>query len=213
MAHILLVGKGVSQLGRFELQIGTEQPTHKEVSMKSAVTVLVTISVGIFFSACSLVQRTMPGSTMSNAEILGLLNTIDHSEIDAGQLALQKASSPEVRSFASRMVSEHEMMMENIGRLAHRLSVQPQKPALASTMEDTHRNSMETLGAKSGSDFDKAYIAYQVTMHEQAVDLVGDVIGSVENQDLKLYLRQTKPDLQNHLVSSQSIERQVVAQQ
>lgn len=181
--------------------------------MKSAMTVLVTISVGILFSGCSLVQRAMPGSTMSNAEILGLLNTIDHNEIDAGQLALQKGATPEVRSFASRMVREHETMMRNTGRLAYRLSVQPQKPALASTMEDTHRDTMKTLGTKSGSDFDKAYIAYQVNMHEQAMDLVGEVIGSIENQDLKRHLSETKPDLQNHLVSAQSIERQMVAQQ
>ena len=181
--------------------------------MKSALTVLITIIAGILISGCSLVQRAMPGSTMSNAEIIGVLNAIDHNEIDAGQLALQKAPTPEVRSFASRMVREHEMMMQNTGRLAYRLNVQPQKPALASTMEDTHRDAMETLGTKSGSDFDKAYIAYQVNMHEQAVGLVGDVIGSVENQDLKLHLRETKPDLQNHLVSAQSIERQVVARQ
>jgi len=181
--------------------------------MKPALTVIITITAGILFSGCSLIQRTMPGSTMSNAEILGLLNTIDHNEIDAGQLALQKASTPEVRSFASRMVSEHEMMVQNTGRLAHRLSVQPQKPALASTMEDTHREMMETLGTKSGSDFDKAYIAYQAKMHEQAVDLVGDVISSVENHNLKVHLRETRPDLQNHLASAQSIERQMVAQQ
>lgn len=181
--------------------------------MKSAVTVVVTITAGIFISGCSLVQRAMPGSAMSNAEIISVLNTIDHSEIDAGQLALQKASTPEVRSFASRIVREHEMMMQNTGRLAHRLNVQPQKPALASTMEDTHREAMEKLGGKYGSDFDKAYIAYQVKMHEQALGLVKDAAQSVENQTLKLHLREMRPDLQNHLVSAQSIEQRVVAQQ
>jgi hypothetical protein len=54
--------------------------------MKSALAIVVTLTAGVLFSGCSLVQRTMPGS-MSNAEILGLLNTINRSEIDAGQLA------------------------------------------------------------------------------------------------------------------------------
>ena len=181
--------------------------------MKSALTVLITIIAGILISGCSLVQRAMPGSTMSNAEIIGVLNAIDHNEIDAGQLALQKAPTPEVRSFASRMVREHEMMMQNTDRLAHRLSVQPQNPALVSTMADTHREMMKKLGAKYGSDFDKAYIGYQIKMHEQALDLVKDVAESVENQSLKLHLREMRPDLQNHLTSAQSIEQQVVAQQ
>jgi predicted outer membrane protein len=103
--------------------------------MKSALTVVVTITASILLSGCSLVQRAMPGSTMSNAEILGLLDTINRSEIDAGQLAKQKASTPEVRSFASRMMSEHQMMVQKVNQSAARLSVQLQKPALASTME------------------------------------------------------------------------------
>lgn len=166
--------------------------------MKSALTV-VAITAGILFSGCSLAQRAMPGSTMSNAEVIGLLNTINRSEIDAGQLAKQTASTQEVRSFASRMVSEHEMMKQKVNQLAQRLSVQPQKPALASTMESTHQETMEELRTKSGSDFDKAYMAYQVKMHEQAVDLVNDVAHSADNQSLQLHLREATPDLQNHL--------------
>ena len=176
--------------------------------MKSALVVVVTITAGILLSGCSLVQRAMPGSTMPNAEILGLLNTINRSEIEAGKLAKQTASTQEVRSFASRMVSEHQMMMQNINQLAQRLSVQPQKPALASTLENTHQETMEELRTKSGSDFDKAYIAYQVQMHEQAVDLVNDAADSVDSPNLKLHLREARPDLQNHLAAAQSIDRE-----
>lgn len=176
--------------------------------MKSAVTVVVTITVGIVLSGCSLAQKMMPGSTMSNPEILGVLNTINRSEIDAGQLAKQKASTQEVRAFASRMQNEHQMMMQNINQLAQRMNMQPQKPALASTLEKTHQETMEELRNKSGSDFDKAYIEYQVKMHEQSVDLVKNAADSVDNPNLKLHLRQTVPDLQNHLASAQSVERQ-----
>jgi hypothetical protein len=45
-------------------------------------------------------------------------------------------------------------------------------------------------------------------MHEQAVDFVNDVTHSAENQSLNLHLRETRPDLQNHLAAAQSIERQ-----
>jgi putative membrane protein len=178
--------------------------------MKSALTVVITLTAtaGILFSGCSLVQRAMPGSTMSNGEILGLLNTINRSEIDAGELAKQKASTQEVRSFASRMVSEHQMMVQNTKELAQRLNVQPENPALASTLGETHQETMEELQAKSGSDFDEAYIAYQVKMHEQAVDLVNDAADSVDSPNLKLHLREARPDLQNHLAAAQSIEQQ-----
>jgi putative membrane protein len=176
--------------------------------MRPLLHVVITITVGFVLSGCSLAQRMMPGSTMSNQEILGVLNTINRSEIDAAQLAKQKGSTQEVRSFASRMLNEHQMMMQNMNQLARRMNMQPQKPALATTLEQTHQETMEELRNKSGSDFDKAYIEYQVKMHEQSVDLVKDAAHSVDHPNLKLQLRQTVPDLQNHLASAQSVERQ-----
>lgn len=179
----------------------------KEVSIKSTLTVAVTITVGIVLSGCVLTQRMIPGS-MSNSEILGVLDTINRSEIDAGLLAEAKATAPEVRSFASRMVSEHERMMEDFNELARGMDVRPQKPVLAFTLNNTHRDAMEELRGKSGSDFDKAYIEYQVKMHEQAINLVKNAANQVENFNLKQHLREARPDLQNHLALAESIELQ-----
>lgn len=176
--------------------------------MQGVLTVIITISACIMFSGCSLVQRAMPGSTMSNAEILGVLNAINRGEIDAGELATQKAFSQEVRSFASRMVREHQAMAQKTNQLAQRLDMQPQKPALASTMGDTHQDTMEELRTKSGSDFDNAYIAYQVEMHRQAIDLVNDVADAVDSPNLKMHLHEAKPELQNHLAAARSVETQ-----
>ena len=175
--------------------------------MKSVLTVAVTITAGIVLSGCVLTKKMMPG-TMSSSEIFGVLDTINRSEIDAGKLAKEKATAPEVRSFASRMVSEHERMMEEMNELARRMDVQPQKPALAFTLNASHQDAMEELRDKSGSDFDKAYIEYQVKMHEQAVDLVKNAADEADNFSLKKHLRETRPELQNHLASAESIERE-----
>ncbi|MDC8447298.1 MAG: hypothetical protein LV473_02960 [Nitrospira sp.] len=55
--------------------------------MKLLVTVAAMMSICALVAACSLVERAMPGATMSDANLLGVWNTINHSEIDAGQLA------------------------------------------------------------------------------------------------------------------------------
>jgi len=175
--------------------------------MKSVLTVAVTITAGIVLSGCVLTQKMMPG-TMSSSEIFGVLDTINRSEIDAGKLAKEKATAPEVRSFASHMVSEHERMMEDMKQLARRMDVQPQKPALAFTLNASHQDAMEELRDKSGSDFDKAYIEYQVKMHEQAIDLIRNGADEADNFSLKKHLRETRPELQNHLASAESIERE-----
>jgi putative membrane protein len=173
--------------------------------MKSALIAALIFTAGIVLPGCVLTQKMMPG-TMSNSEILGVLDTINRSEIDAGKLAKEKATAPEVRSFASRMVSEHERMMEDMDQLAKRMDVQPQKPALAFTLNDAHQDTMEKLRDKSGSDFDQAYIEYQVKMHEQAIDLVKNATNEVGNFSLKKYLRETRPELYSHLDSAQFIQ-------
>lgn len=173
--------------------------------MKSSLTVAVTITAGIVLSGCVLTEKMMPG-TMDNSEIFGVLDTINRSEIDAGSLAKEKATAPEVRSFASRMISEHQKMMQDADELAQRMDVRPQKPALAFSLNDTHQDAMESLRDKTGADFDKAYMDYQVKMHEQAVNLVNNAADQVKNFSLKKHLRETRPDLHSHLDSAQSIQ-------
>lgn len=179
----------------------------------SAHSFVVTLTAALLLSGCSLVQGTMPASTMSNPEILGLLTTIHSGEIEAGQLAKQAASAPQVRAFASRMVSEHQTMKQNIDGLAKDLHVQPYKPALASTIEGIHQKTMEQLRTKSGSDFDKTYMAYEVKMHEHAVALVRKTKDSVANQEIQEELRNVRPHLQNHLAAAEYIEHEIGSQQ
>jgi putative membrane protein len=172
----------------------------------------IAILTGAVLSGCSWFQWAMPGATMSDANVLAMLDTIDRSEIDAAHLAKQKASSEDVRSFASRMLSEHQAMTQESRQLGQVMNVQPEMPALASTAEKTHQETMEELRNKSGRDFDQAYIEYQIKMHEQAIGLVRDTAGSVDNSRLQRHLRQARPELESHLSAARAVEQQLVAQ-
>jgi len=176
--------------------------------MKCATIATGILPVAVILSGCSMAQRAMPGATMSDANVLSVLNTIDRSEVEAARLAQQKAS-PEVRAFATRMIDEHQAKTQETRELGQRMDVSPDKPALAKTLEKTHRETMEELQGKSGRDFDQAYIEYQITMHEQAVDLVQETADEVKNSRLQQHLRRTRPDLERHLSAARALERQV----
>lgn len=178
--------------------------------MKSLLAVAAMLSACALVSACSLVERTMPGATMSDADLLGVLHTINHSEIDAGQLARDRALSEEVLAYASRMVNEHQMLMQDADRLAHRIGMEPHKPALASTFENAHRKAMEELRDNAGLNFDKSYIGYQITMHQQAVNLVKGAVEWVNDPQVKRFLGEAVPNLQSHLEAAQSVQRRIL---
>jgi len=174
--------------------------------------VALALSAGGLLTGCAAAQRAMPG-TMSDANVVAVFNTIDRSEIEAAQLAKQKASSPTVRDFAERMMDEHRAMLDKRRDLAGRLNIQPEKPQLASALNDTHQESMEELRKKSGADFDRAYLDYQVKMHEQAAKLAEETGESTDHSRLKQHLMEARSDIRSHLASAQDIQRQAVAQQ
>ena len=148
-------------------------------------------------------------STLSDANRMSVFLTIDVHEIEVAQLALEKASSNPVRTYATQMVDDHSMMLQHNLQLAKR--VQPDKPDLAAALEHTHQETMEALRTKSGEDFDRAFVTNQVAMHQQALKLVDDLADSADDLRLQVYFKQTRPDLQFHLASAQRLKRQWVA--
>ena len=119
---------------------------------------VITILAGLILSGCSLFQSTMPGATLSDANVLAMLDIINLIEIDSSNLAQHKASSEEVRTFASIMLSEHTAIMQGTRELAQQINVDPQTPVLASAVGKRHQETMEELRRISGADFDQAYL-------------------------------------------------------
>ncbi|UVT20352.1 MAG: DUF4142 domain-containing protein [Nitrospira sp.] len=177
--------------------------------MKSIVMVAVAMGACALLSACSLAQRYMPGATMSDADVLGVFNSINRSEVDAGQLARERASSEEVRAYASRMVKEHDATLQDTSQLAQRIRLEAHHPALAASVDNTHHKAMDNLREKAGPNFDKAYMKYQIKLHEQSVDLVKDMADAVNDPQFQRFLQQVRPELQSHLEAAQTVQRHV----
>ena len=170
-----------------------------------------TILAALILSGCSLFQWAMAGTTLSDANVLAMLDIINLSEIDSANLAKQKASIGEVKTFASLMLSEHTTMMQETRRLAQKINVDPQTPVLASKIGKRHQETMEELRRMSGPDFDQVYLTSQIKMHEQAIDLVQNTADTVHDRRLQHHLKGARQDLITHLSTANAIEHYVVA--
>jgi putative membrane protein len=180
--------------------------------MKAFTFVVISMAATGLLVGCAATQRAMP-STMSNANVLSLFNTIDNSQIEAAQLAQLKASAPAVRDHADRIMDEHQAMLDKRRELASRMDLRPETPQLATSLKETHQEAMEELQKQSGENFDRAYLEYQIKMHEQAIEMAKETGESVDDPRLKRHLMEAQPDLQNHLAVAKNVQRQVVAQQ
>jgi putative membrane protein len=89
----------------------------------------------------------------------------DQNEIGLSKLAVEKATNPDVKSFAQKMVSEHEKMSASMKPFATSWAVTP-----PSGLDDDHQKLFDKLQGMSGNDFDKDYMSQMVADHAKALD-------------------------------------------
>ncbi len=178
--------------------------------VRHSVCVCIVVGGGLLCS-CAFTERAMP-LTMSHGNVVAVLNTIDQTEAEAGELGQEKGTSLNVRSFASRLAHEHRTSIVDRQHLAEKINVQPNKPSLASVLEEMQEESKRLLEKKSGRDFDEAYIQQQISIHQQMVGLIQDAEDSMDDPALRQHLRHIRPDLLSHLSAARAVDRQLSAQ-
>ena len=118
-------------------------------------------------------------------------------EIEAGKLALDKASSPDVKAFAKMMVDDHSKASAELMKLVSMVPpTPPQKPAAS-----------ETLGGLSGEPFDRAYIAKMVTDHQEAVELFEGEVRNGKDDAVKKWASQQLPTIRGHLEKARALQK------
>ena len=87
------------------------------------------------------------------------------AEVDLGRLALDQASTPNVKKFAQMMIDDHTQAGEKMKSLAaqHHIEVPAQ-------VDDTHKDLADKLAAKRGLDFDRDYADAMVDGHQNFID-------------------------------------------
>ncbi|HEV7239666.1 MAG TPA: DUF4142 domain-containing protein [Thermoanaerobaculia bacterium] len=114
-------------------------------------------------------------------------------EVQAGNLALQNASSPAVRSFAQRVVTDHSKANAELAQLATAKGV-----ALATELTGEHEAAVDHLATLSGAEFDKAYMQHMVADHAKDVAEFEKASTSATDADLKGWAGRTLPILREH---------------
>ena len=123
------------------------------------------------------------------------------AEVSAGKLAQQKASNTRVKNFASMMVTDHTKAGDELASIAKTKNI-----TLPTGPDADQQKMAADLSAKSGKDFDKAYVDGMVDGHEKAVKLFTDASQNCKDADLKAFATKTLPTLKMHLDSIKAIK-------
>jgi len=144
--------------------------------------------------------------TLTDANIAAIVVVANQADIDNGALALEKGTDERVRAFANQMIEAHTAINESAGELVTELGVTPEAHEISRSIHDGQEASRERLDDLSGAEFDRAYIANEVTYHEAVIDAVDNVlIPAAQNEQLKQTLIDVRPAFVAHLEQARSI--------
>ncbi|MBI4047224.1 MAG: DUF4142 domain-containing protein [Devosia nanyangense] len=114
-------------------------------------------------------------------------------EIESSKIALQKATSPQVKEFAQRMIDDHTKAGDELKAAADAQSIK-----VPTDLDDKHKQMLDQLNAASGADFDAAYIQMQTDAHHEAVALFDQFSKGGETGQVKDFAAKTLATLQEH---------------
>jgi putative membrane protein len=126
------------------------------------------------------------------------------AEVDLGNLAKEKASSPEVKQFAERMVTDHSKANDELKDWAEKNHV-----TLPAQLDAKHKATRARLEKLSGAAFDKAYMRDMLSDHKTDVAKFKTESKSAKNADLKDWAGKTLPTLEDHLKQAQDTASKV----
>lgn len=124
-------------------------------------------------------------AALSDANVFGLLGMVDNSQIEAAKVARDRGTSNRVKEFARMMEVEHTALLRDGRAIAREMSLEIEPPP-ARELEQMHIESMAMLGREPrGDQFDRAYIAGQITVHDRVLELMR-AAASREDRDARL---------------------------
>jgi putative membrane protein len=116
------------------------------------------------------------------------------AEVEAGQLAANKATSDDVRKFGLMMVKDHGAANKKVEAVAKAKGL-----ALPEALAPDKAEMLKMLQAQQGARFDQEYLAHMVPAHEKTREMLKAEIASGESTDTKALAQELLPTVEAHL--------------
>lgn len=165
--------------------------------------------------------QQMPAMNVDEAFIMAAAHG-DMYEIMASDLATERTTNEQVRSFAQQLVIDHTTNSERLMELASETGMNMEMMGQMG-MGDMSQMTMEHMMALpamyqvklaqlsnlQGEEFDRAYVKQQVIAHMMGISLYQIEAQLGQNEQLRAFATQALPILQGHLATAQDLMQQM----
>ena len=137
---------------------------------------------------------------LSEKELLPKLHHVNQEEIQAGQLAQQKGSSSDVKSYGAMLVKDHKQADQELSALASKQNVDLTAMKMDTKTQEKRevkQHKMDQLQTLNGKEFDRGFAQMMVNGHQHVIDLV-KASRDDARPEVKSLLDKQLPILQKH---------------
>lgn len=162
------------------------------------------------FLGLAFAMSTAYAAGPTDPQIAAIVVTANQVDIDAGKLALTKAKSPDVKTFAQLMITDHSGVNKSAVELVTKLHVTPEPNPTSQSLQKGGDDNLAALKKLHGSAFDKAYVGHEVVYHQAVLDAVDNtLIPSAQNAELKALLVKVRPAFVAHLDHAKKLQSEL----
>jgi putative membrane protein len=119
-------------------------------------------------------------------------------EVRMGEIGQQKGQSPDVKTLAQRLVTDHTKANDELKQLASSKGV-----TIPSQLPEHHQKMLDKLS--NASDFDKSFKEAAVKDHKKDIKEFEKTLKKSNDTELKAWISKTLPTLQEHLRMAEQI--------
>ncbi len=142
--------------------------------------------------------------TLTDENLIALLDTTYDAMIELGGLAVSKARDTRVRETASEALTRHRTLRSENLYLARLINASP-KLADMSPVEG-HHDALEQLRMRAGAQFDRTYLDRSITMHDELLSEVREALGMPMTVQVRDHLARVAATLETNLTRARELK-------
>lgn len=170
---------------------------------RKAATGIIATSVGL---AAASAGAQGDGSRQAR-EYVAAAASADQFEIAEAETVLAQSTNPEVRSFATHMLEEHQRHGQAVKEAAARSGLKPPEMAMSADQAQL----LGGLQGVSGSDFDKLYLKQQTLAHRSALVVEQIYAKSGDDPGLRQFAKSAVPMISEHEAMASQLEAKLLS--
>ena len=199
-----------------------------QFNRKSAAVALYVAAVGVLLAqtAPGLAGRQQPPSQSTSLppgntrDFIGAMTISGLAEVQLGNLAIARASDPDVQAFGEMMVKDHSLANTELQGIALQLNV-----PTPTELDKKHRDVFDRLSNIGPREFDREYTKAMIEGHQEVARLLrsrtGDPVGAaaaatavgtsgtLDADPLTRWARKVLPTVEQHLERAQQLQQNI----